>query len=100
MNRPFEEGDTYELLSQVPQPTVSQLRNAGTDYPTPVVQQFLQLPGDTPPIVGETADKIQRKYDPQTPYDEARAIEQYLTYDGGFTYNLDVSYRRADQAIE
>jgi hypothetical protein len=76
------------------------LRNAGTDYPAVVVQQFLQLPGDTPPIVGETADKIQRKYDPQTPYDEARAIEQYLTYDGGFTYNLDVSYRRADQAIE
>jgi transglutaminase-like putative cysteine protease len=100
MDRPFEEGDTYELLSQVPQPTVSQLRNAGTDYPSVVVQHFLQLPGDTPPIVGETADKIQRKYDPETPYDEARAIEQYLTYDGGFTYNLDVSYRRADQAIE
>ena len=97
---PFEEGDSYRLLSQVPQPTVSQLRGAGSDYPSVVTQKFLQLPDDTPPIVAQTADRIERKYDPQTPYDEARAIEQYLTYDGGFTYNLDVSYRRADKAIE
>ena len=100
MDRPFEEGDSYEVLSEIPQPTVAQLRDAGTDYPPVVVQRFLQLPGDTPPIVGETAQKIQNKYNPSTPYDEARAIEQYLTYDGGFTYNLDVSYRRADKAVE
>ena len=100
MDQPFEEGDSYEVLSEIPQPTVAQLRGAGTDYPPVVVQKFLQLPGDTPPVVEETAQKIQRKYDPGTPYDQARAIEQYLTYDGGFTYNLDVSYRRADKAIE
>jgi transglutaminase-like putative cysteine protease len=100
MDRPFEEGDSYRLLSQVPQPTVSQLRDAGTDYPAAVVQQFLQLPGDTPPELAQTADKIERRYDPETPYDQARAVERYLTYDGGFTYNLDVSYRRADKAIE
>jgi transglutaminase-like putative cysteine protease len=100
MDQPFEEGDSYEVLSEIPQPTAAQLRGAGTDYPEVVVQRFLQLPGDTPPIVEETAQKIRRKYDPETPYDEARAIEQYLTYDGGFTYNLDVSYRRADKAVE
>src|SRR5215212_9521796 len=100
MDRPFEEGDTYQLISQVPQPTVSQLRDAGTDYPSAVAQRFLQLPSDTPSVVAQTTDRIERKYDPETPYDEARAIEQYLTYDGGFTYNLDVSYRRADQAID
>jgi hypothetical protein len=65
-----------------------------------VEQKFLQLPDDTPPVVDETAEKILREYGPATPYDKARAIEQYLTYDGGFTYNLDVSYRRADKAIE
>src|ERR671920_1814226 len=59
-----------------------------------------QLPDDTPPIVDETADRIQRQYDPATPYDKARSIERYLVYDGGFAYNLDVSYRRADRAIE
>jgi transglutaminase-like putative cysteine protease len=100
MDEPFEEGDSYEVLSEIPQPTGAQLRGAGSDYPSSVEQRFLQLPEDTPPVVSETAQKIQRKYSPTTPYDRARAIEQYLIYDGGFTYNLDVSYRRADKAVE
>src|SRR5215213_6441462 len=99
-DEPFEEGDSYEVLSEIPQPTGAQLRGAGSDYPSTVEEKFLQLPEDTPPVVSETADKIQRRYDPATPYDRARAIEQYLIYDGGFTYNLDVSYRRADKAVE
>ena len=100
MAEPFEEGDFYVVLSEVPQPTAAQLRGAGSAYPSSVSDKFLQLPDDTPSVVHETAQKIQRQYDPATPYDRARAIEQYLIYDGGFTYNLDVSYRRADQAVE
>jgi transglutaminase-like putative cysteine protease len=100
MDEPFEEGDSYEVLSEIPQPSGAQLRGAGSDYPSTVAQKFLQLPEDTPPVVHETAKKIQRQYHPATPYDRARAIEQYLIYDGGFTYNLDVSYRRADKAVE
>src|SRR5215207_9772487 len=100
MNEPLKEGDTYEVLSEIPQPTTAQLRGAGNDYSPAVEQKFLQLPDDTPPVVDETAKKIQRKYDPETPYDKARAVERYLIYDGGFVYNLDVSYRRADKAIE
>jgi transglutaminase-like putative cysteine protease len=99
-DEPFEEGDSYEVLSEIPQPTGAQLRDAGSDYPSTVEEKFLQLPEDTPPVVSETAEKIQRRYEPATPYDRARAIEQYLIYDGGFTYNLDVSYRRADKAVE
>jgi transglutaminase-like putative cysteine protease len=99
-DEPFQEGDFYEVFSEIPQPTGAQLRGAGSDYPSSVEEKFLQLPEDTPPVVSETAEKIQRRYDPATPYDRARAIEQYLIYDGGFTYNLDVSYRRADQAVE
>jgi transglutaminase-like putative cysteine protease len=100
MDEPFEEGDFYEVRSEIPQPTRAQLRGAGSDYPSSVEEKFLQLPEDTPPVVHETAQKIQRRYEPATPYDRARAIEQYLIYDGGFTYNLDVSYRRADKAVE
>jgi transglutaminase-like putative cysteine protease len=100
MDEPFEEGDTYEVFSEIPQPTRAQLDGAGSDYPSTVEEKFLQLPEDTPPVVRETAQKIQRRYEPATPYDRARAIEQYLIYDGGFTYNLDVSYRRADKAVE
>jgi transglutaminase-like putative cysteine protease len=100
LDEPLAEDDSYEVISQVPQPTTSQLQDAGTTYPGEIAQKYLQLPGNQPPIIAETAEKIQRDYDPETPYDTARAIERYLIYDGGFIYNLDVSYRRADKAIE
>jgi transglutaminase-like putative cysteine protease len=99
LDEPLAENSSYTVISEIPQPTARQLRNAGTVYPAEVAQNFLQL-SESPPIVAETAEQIQREYNPKTPYDTARAIERYLVYDGGFTYNLDVSYRRADKAIE
>jgi transglutaminase-like putative cysteine protease len=100
LDEPLAEDSSYYVVSEIPQPTTRQLQNAGTAYPAEVAQNFLQLPGNEPPIVAETAEQIQRTYDPETPYGTARAIERYLVYDGGFVYNLDVSYRRADKAIE
>jgi transglutaminase-like putative cysteine protease len=97
---PLEEGSDYDVVSRVPQPTTAQLQSAGTSYPPLVREKFLQLPENRPEVIGETAQKIQNDYDPQTPYETARAVERYLVYDGGFVYNLDVSYRRADKAIE
>ena len=63
-------------------------------------EKFLQLPEDRPEILRETAQEIQADYQPATPYEAARAIERYLIYDGGFTYNLNANYTRADRAIE
>jgi transglutaminase-like putative cysteine protease len=97
---PLGENSSYEVVSDIPQPTEHQLQSAGTVYPPDVAQRFLQLPGNEPPIIAETAEHIQRTYNTETPYDTARAVERYLVYDGGFVYNLDVSYRRADKAIE
>ncbi|HEX2182029.1 MAG TPA: DUF3488 and transglutaminase-like domain-containing protein [Rubrobacteraceae bacterium] len=99
LDEPLEENSSYTVISEIPQPTAAQLRSAGTAYPPEVAQNFLQL-SESPPIVAETAEQIQREYNPATPYDTARAIERYLVHDGNFTYNLDVSYRRADKAIE
>ncbi|MGB3632839.1 MAG: transglutaminase-like domain-containing protein, partial [Rubrobacteraceae bacterium] len=48
----------------------------------------------------ETAQRIQTRYNTDNPYSTARAIEQYLRLDGGFTYNLDADFRRADRALE
>ena len=98
--RSLENGDSYRVLSQIPQPTVSQLEDAGGQYPTSVRERFLQLPESRPAEIGETARTIQREYDPQNPYEAARAVERYLIFDGGFTYNLDVDYNRADQALQ
>ncbi len=100
VKRPLAEGSEYRVLSEVPQPTEAQLRYSGEDYPASVTQKFLQLPGDSPEVIAKTADKIQRRYSPRTPYAKARDIERYMLYDGGFVYNLDVSYKRADRAIE
>jgi len=100
VDEPFEEGSTYEVISRIPQPTDEQLRAAGTSYPASVGRTFLDLPPSTPEVVAETARKIEGDYDTDTPYDAARAVERYLIYDGGFVYNLDVSYRRADKAVE
>jgi transglutaminase-like putative cysteine protease len=100
LDEPLDEDSYYTVISEVPQPTTYQLQTAGADYPAEVVQKYLQLPANTPAIVAERADEIERNYDPKTPYEKARAIERYLVYDGHFVYNLDVSYRRADKAIE
>jgi transglutaminase-like putative cysteine protease len=98
--RPLTKNSSYRVLSQIPQPSVAQLESAGAAYPATVQQKFLQLPDDRPEILSETAQKIQADYEPQTPYEAARAIERYLIYDGGFTYNLGTDYNRADRAIE
>ncbi len=100
LDEPFEEGDRYFVVSQIPQPSEEQLRAADESYSPYIQRKFLQLPSDTPEVVAETANTIEDEYDTGTAYDAARAVEQYLIYDGGFVYNLDVSYRRADQAIE
>ena len=97
---PLQENTYYKVYSEVPQPTRAQLQGAGTLYPSLVREKFLQLPEDRPDVVAETAQRIMEDYDPQTPYEKARAVERYLIYDGGFTYNLDVSYSRADRAVE
>ncbi|QIN77588.1 hypothetical protein GBA65_02630 [Rubrobacter marinus] len=100
--RPLTQGFSYRVLSQIPQPTAAQLEGAGTSYPAEVREKFLQLPEGRPAVLTETAATIERDYGlaDATPYEKARAIERYLIYDGGFTYNLDVDYNRADQAIE
>jgi transglutaminase-like putative cysteine protease len=100
VDEPLIKGSSYRVLSEVPQPTEQQLQGSGTSYPADVRERFLQLPEDTPQVVSETAQKIQNRYNTSTPYNAARAIERYLVYDGGFTYNLDADFRRADQAIE
>ena len=100
VDEPLEDGSRYRVISEVPQPTEEQLLNAGTDYPASVRERFLQLPENMPEEVAATARETERGYDTDNPYDTARAIEQYLLYDGGFTYNLDADYRRADRALE
>lgn len=99
-DEPLSNGSTYSVVSEVPQPTTEQLQSAGTSYPAEVGEKYLQIPEGLTEEVPETARTVRERYSPETPYDTARAVERYLLYDGGFTYNLDVDYGRADRAIE
>ena len=98
--RPLGGGSTYGVVSEVPQPTEAQLRGAGTNYPDKIRGKYLQLSREVPGEVSETALRIRGRYDPGTPYDAVRAVERYLIFDGGFAYDLDANYTRADAAIE
>jgi transglutaminase-like putative cysteine protease len=98
--RPLTEDSSYQVLSQIPQPTTAQLEAAASNYPEAVREKFLQLPENRPEVLPKTAEKIKDDYNPQTPYEAARAIERYLIRDGGFTYSLDANYNRGDKAIE
>ena len=98
--QPLTKGSSYRVLSQIPQPTTEQLQAASIAYPAVVREKFLQLPEDRPEILRQTAQEIRANYNPQTSYEAARAIERYLLSDGGFTYNVNADYNRADKAIE
>lgn len=98
-DRPLSAGSKYRVISEVPQPTAEQLQQSGSNYPAGVRERFLQLPSNSPTVLKDTSQRIQKTYEPRTPYEAARAVERYLLYDGGFTYNLSVDYGRGDKAL-
>jgi transglutaminase-like putative cysteine protease len=70
-------GDRYELQAQIINPTVEQLRSAGTDYPNWIKERYLQVPVDIAEPIHELAFVISAQQ-PRSPYDQAVAITAYL----------------------
>lgn len=87
-------GNGYEIQSLTPVVNENGLRDAGQAYPNWVVQRYLSLPAEVPMRVKELA--IQLTATEPTPYDRARAIEQYLRT---FPYTLDVPRPPANQDL-
>jgi transglutaminase-like putative cysteine protease len=75
----------YQALSYLPQATAQQLREAGNQYPSWIRQHYLQLPDNLPTRVRNLA--IELTATEPTPFDQARAIEQYLR---AFPYTLQL----------
>jgi hypothetical protein len=78
-------GDTYEITSSVSLSEPGDLRLAGTNYPIWAVEKYTQLPPTLPQRVYDLATDITA--DGPTPYDKAKAIEDYLK---AFPYNLKI----------
>ncbi len=85
-NEPIQPGEEYLVHAVLLEPTVKQLRLAGTDYPAWVTERYLQLPADLPPAIADLAAEITAGAD--TPYDKAIAITAYLRSE--ITYTIHV----------
>ena len=71
-----KDGQTYTLTSAVSVAPAEALREAGTDYPAWVMNRYVQLPVELPQRVRDLAADLTAGAD--TPYDKAKAIEEYL----------------------
>jgi len=84
---PILVGEQYSVHANIYNPTVLELQQAGTNYPDWVSGQFLQLPQDLSPRIGELARQITATAG--SPYEKATAITHYLRET--MTYSLTVS---------
>ncbi|MBI2909857.1 MAG: transglutaminase domain-containing protein [Chloroflexi bacterium] len=75
----------YSAVSSVSAATDTELRKAGQEYPSWVVNRFLQLPPLLPARVRRLAEQITT--DADNPYDKSKAIETYLR---GLGYSLEI----------
>ncbi len=73
---PLAAGQTYVAHSSVADATVSQLREAGTDYPDWVVDRYLDLPDAITPRTRELAEYLAEGQ--QTPYDVVASVTRHL----------------------
>ncbi len=69
-------GEKYEVQAAVTNATEEELRNAGTDYPDWVLDNYLQVPDSIPIRVHDLAREIVQ--DETNVYDAVNAITQYL----------------------
>lgn len=80
-------GDSYSVVVRTSNADETSLRNAGTNYPQWVKDRYLQLPDKVTDRTRNLATTIVTNV-PRNPYDEAKAIEQYLKT--SFTYSTDI----------
>ncbi|GAW92178.1 transglutaminase TgpA family protein [Calderihabitans maritimus] len=76
-------GDSYEVISYLPQVEPEKLRESGENYPPEVEQKYLQLPPGIPERVIELARQITAGLD--NPYDRVQAIVAYLKNNFGYS---------------
>jgi transglutaminase-like putative cysteine protease len=92
----IQSGDSgYEVESLTPQVSEPNLRLAGQDYPAWVARRYLALPEEVTTRVRDLA--LQLTATEPTPYDRARAVEQYLR--STFPYTTDVPPPPANQDL-
>jgi transglutaminase-like putative cysteine protease len=80
-------GDSYTVVSRVPDDNPETLQLAGTDYSTEVRERYLQLPDSTSDRLADRASEITA--DANTPYEKAVAIETWLEENKEYSLSVD-----------
>ncbi|MEO8539702.1 MAG: transglutaminase domain-containing protein [bacterium] len=70
--------DTYNAIGSESRANIQQLLTAGEEYPSWVTDKYLQLPKELPQRVRDETQRIIEEKSVSTPYEEAKAIEEYL----------------------
>ncbi len=79
-------GDRYQVRAMIANPSIEELRAAGTIYPEWVTDRYLQIPQEIEPQLKELAKRIAGSS--ITPYDKAQAITAYLRKEIKYTTQL------------
>jgi len=87
-------GEVYQVDAILNNPNIEQLREAGTDYPSWITDQYLQTPDDLSTQIIELAEDIASEYD--NPFDKATAITRYLRNNIEYSNSLPVPPRNKD----
>ncbi|MEZ0066794.1 transglutaminase-like putative cysteine protease [Streptacidiphilus sp. MAP12-20] len=77
-------------------PTQDQLRGVGP-APDPIKQNYLALPANLPPVVGDTARAVTAGA--ASDIDKALALQDWFTQNGGFSYNTKVPVSTGPNAL-
>ncbi len=89
--------ESYDVTGFIPTYSADELRGAGTSYPDWVTNEYLQLPSDLPFRVQNLALSVTAAITttgaapsrtPQTPYDKAIAIQDFLRKNYGIDYKV------------
>lgn len=79
----LRQGDSYQVLSAVSTADKTSLRNAGSEYPQWMLDDYLQLPDTITPETIELAQQLTAAHD--NAFDKAIAVRDYLRSE--ITYN-------------
>lgn len=80
-------GETYEVVSQIPEANAAELAERGTNYPDEIEERYTQLPDSTPGRVAERTDHITQNA--QNPLDRAVLIEEWLETNRDYSLDID-----------
>lgn len=91
-------GEVYQVTASISAPTITEMRQAGVNYPQWVTQRYLQLPDNISDRTRQLAEDLTAGL--ETPYDKAAAITQYLRQNITYVETIEGQPRPGQEVID